>query len=151
MPLVVLKIYWTGDLKVSSLRASWSDSSCWARWGETSNLVNPPWSVLCVHWFYCQPDLRWRQILSGLTRVKLYVRIEFFQEWKWFPFYQYQSWSISSFEGTHLVCHFQTFVLLVCKSRMRTTPDIGVYWSWWCFIPPSFCLLPWLGVLGEAQ
>ena len=93
--LVMMQIYWTGDLDVSSLRASWRASACWARWGEKGNLVNPPWYVLGIQWLYCQPDFRWRKILSGAPHVTSYVGIEYYQERKGFSFHQFRSWSIS--------------------------------------------------------
>ena len=76
--LVILQISWTGDLKVSSLRASWRASSCWAHWGVGSNLEKSPWYVLGVYWLYCQIDLRWHQIISELPCVTPYVGIDFF-------------------------------------------------------------------------
>ena len=96
----------------------------------------------------------WLVMTSSFLRASpriIVCRNLFFQERKWFPFRQCRYWSISSFKGIPLVCHFQTFVLLTRKSQMRYMPDLGKYWSWWCWISPSFWLLPRLGELVEAQ
>ena len=140
--LVVLQKSWTGYLEVSSLRTSWRASACWPRWEEKINLINPPWSVLGVHWLYWQLDLKWRHILSELPGVTSYVGIEYFWYQKWSLFRQRRSWSLSSSVGTLMVWHFQKFVLLVRKSQMRLTPDLSASWSWWCCIILSFLTLP---------